>query len=57
MRVRLKLDRLLQLVAESQLSQNHWAIKLGISKGHWSAILNGRYPFPSPKTRQRLMEV
>ena len=57
MRVRLRLDRLRRLVAEGQLSQNHWAIKLGISKGHWSAILNGKYPHPSPKTRTRLLEV
>ena len=57
MRVRLRLDRLLRLVAEGPLSQNHWAIKLGISKGHWSAILSGRYPHPSPKTRTRLLEV
>ena len=57
MRVRLKVDRLQQLLAASSLSQNHWALKLGISRGHWSAIVNGRHPFPSPKTRQRMLEV
>ncbi len=55
MRVRLKLQHLLDLLVKSNLSQNHWAIRLGLSRGHWSAILNGRYPFPSPKTRERLI--
>jgi transcriptional regulator with XRE-family HTH domain len=56
-RVRLKQQRLIDLLAHSTLSQNHWAIKLGLSKGHWSAIVNGRHPFPSPKTRERMLEV
>jgi putative ABC transport system permease protein len=56
-RVRLKQQRLLELLAQSNLSQNHWAIKLGISRGHWSEIVNGKHPFPSPKTRERLLEV
>ncbi|MDH5804046.1 MAG: ADOP family duplicated permease [Gemmatimonadota bacterium] len=57
MRVRLKTDRLLELIARSSLSQNHWAIKLGLSKGHWSAIVNGKHPFPSPRTRERMLEI
>ena len=57
MRVRLKQQRLLDLIAQSSLSQNHWAIKLGLSKGHWSAIVNGKHPFPSPRTRERMLEV
>jgi predicted permease len=57
MRVRLKLDQLRRLLAASNLTQNHWAMKLGISRGHWSDIVNGRHPYPSPKTRQRLLEV
>ncbi|UCG88531.1 MAG: protein kinase, partial [Gemmatimonadota bacterium] len=56
MRVRLKQQRLLDILAQSTLSQNHWAIKLGISRGHWSEIVNGKHPFPSPKTRERLLE-
>jgi predicted permease len=39
------------------LSQNHWAIKLGLSRGHWSDIVNGRHPYPSAKTRERMLEV
>ncbi len=57
MRVRLKQQRLLEMLAQSSLSQNHWAIKLGISRGHWSEIVNGKHPYPSPKTRDRLLEV
>jgi predicted permease len=56
MRVRLKHPRLLQLLAESRLSQNHWALKLGLSRGHWSEIVNGKHPFPSPRTRVRMLE-
>ncbi len=56
MRVRLKQQRLLDLMAQSTLSQNHWAIKLGLSRGHWSAIVNGKHPFPSPRTRERMLE-
>ena len=57
MRVRLKLDRLRDLIARSNLSQNHWAMKLGLSRGHWSDIVNGKHPYPSGKTRERLLEV
>ena len=56
MRVRLRLDRLQQLLATSALSQNHWALKIGLSRGHWSDIVNGRHPYPSTKTRQRMLE-
>src|SRR4029077_9256491 len=27
------------------------------SRGHWSDLVNGRHPYPSPKTRQRMLEV
>ncbi len=56
MRVRLKLERLQQLLARSALSQNHWAIRIGLSSGHWSDIVNGRHPYPSTKTRRRMLE-
>jgi predicted permease len=56
MRLRLKLDRLKQLLAASSLSQNHWALKIGLSRGHWSDLVNGRHPYPSTKTRQRMLE-
>jgi hypothetical protein len=46
-----------ELIAQSRLSQNHWAIKLGLSKGHWSGIVHGRHPYPSKKTQHLLMEV
>ncbi len=57
MRVRLKREQLLDLIARSNLSQNHWAMKLGLSRGHWSDIVNGKHPYPSPKTRERMLEV
>ncbi|HEX6316045.1 MAG TPA: protein kinase, partial [Gemmatimonadaceae bacterium] len=57
MRYRLKLDRLEQLLAGSRVSQNHWAMRLGLSRGHWSDLRSGRHPFPSAKTRQRIVDV
>ncbi len=56
MRVRLKLDRLHDLIARSNLSQNHWAMKLGLSRGHWSDVVNGKHPYPSGRTRERMLE-
>ena len=57
MRVRLNQQKLLAFLAQSPLSQNHWALKLGLSKGHWSEIVNGKHPYPSPRTRERMLEV
>ncbi|HUQ82907.1 MAG TPA: protein kinase, partial [Gemmatimonadaceae bacterium] len=57
MRLRLRNDRLAAILAASRLSQNHWALRLGLSRGHWSDIVNGRHPYPSAKTRQRMLEV
>jgi putative ABC transport system permease protein len=57
MRVRLNVVRLQDFLANSPLSQNHWAARLGFSRGHWSDLVNGRHPYPSPKTRLRIVEV
>ena len=56
MKVRLKHTALLDLIAKSSLSQNHWALKLGLSRGHWSEIVNGKHPFPSARTRIRILD-
>ncbi len=57
MRVRLKQQELRDFVARSNISQNHWAMKLGLSRGHWSDIVNGKHPYPSAKTRGLMLEV
>jgi predicted permease len=57
MRVRLDVQRLQEILARSPLSQNHWAVRVGVSRGHWSDIVNGKHPYPSPRTRQRIVEV
>ena len=57
MRVRLNVTRLQEVLANSRLSQNHWAVRVGVSRGHWSDIVNGRHPYPSPRTRHRMVEV
>ena len=55
MRIRLKLDRLIEELSRSNRTQNHWAIKLGLSRGHLSELLNGKHPYPSQKTREKLI--
>ncbi|MCZ6916816.1 MAG: ADOP family duplicated permease [Gemmatimonadetes bacterium] len=55
MRVKLKRERLIRALSQSHLSQNHWAQKLGFSRGHFSEILNGKHPFVSPQTREKLL--
>jgi putative ABC transport system permease protein len=57
MRIRLDLNALHQLMARSALSQNHWAVKLGLSKGHFSNLLSGKHLYPSARTRERMLEV
>jgi predicted permease len=55
MRIRLKQQRLIDILAQSHITQNHWAIKLGLSRGHLSDLVNGKHPYPSPKTRDKLL--
>ncbi len=57
MRIRLRLENLQALLSQRNMSQNHWAIRLGLSRGHWSDIVRGKHPYPSKKTRDRLLEV
>lgn len=56
MRLRLRHEQLQKLVHGGRISQNHWAIRLGLSKGHWSDLLNGRHPYPSARTRELILE-
>lgn len=56
-RIRLKHERLAALLAASRLSQNHWAMRFGISRGHLSDLLKGRHPYVSFRTRQKLLDV
>ena len=57
MRYRINVNRLSELLAESRVSQNHWALRLGFSRGHWSDLVNGKHPYPSTKTREALLEL
>ncbi|HSR52338.1 MAG TPA: hypothetical protein VLV83_16045 [Acidobacteriota bacterium] len=42
MRIRLKHERLGELLAESRMSQNRWALRMGVSRSHLSMLVNGR---------------
>ena len=56
MKARLKHRVLARRLRESRLSQNHWAMRLGISRGHFSELVRGKHPFPSARTRQKLLK-
>ncbi|HSR52540.1 MAG TPA: ADOP family duplicated permease [Acidobacteriota bacterium] len=55
MRIRLKHRELARILERGKLTQNHWALRLGISKGHLSLLVNGKRPYPSGRTRERLL--
>lgn len=56
MRIRLKEERLVDLLKRRGISQNHWARQLGLSRGHLSELVNGRRPYPHPETRRKLLD-
>ncbi len=56
MRVRLDHRRLAGVLAQSRLSQNHWARRLGLDKGHLSQLVNGKRSYPSARTRDKLLQ-
>lgn len=55
MRPKLRHRRLAREMAKSRLSQNGWALRLGIDKGHLSRLANGKRPYPGPATRRKLL--
>ncbi len=56
MRVRLKHERLARELARSGRSQNRWAQVLGLTSGHLSQLANGKRPYPSAATRDKLLK-
>ncbi len=56
MRVRLNHKKLAEIIARSPLSQNRWAQKLSLSRGHLSDLINGRHVYPSPRTRHKILQ-
>ncbi|HSR53204.1 MAG TPA: ADOP family duplicated permease [Acidobacteriota bacterium] len=55
MRVRLKHERLARIIASSKMTQNRWALRLGLSSGQLSELVNGKRPYPPPATRRKLL--
>ena len=56
MKVRLQHRQLALRLAQGRLSQNAWARRIGVSRGHLSNLANGNRPYPSPRTRSRLLQ-
>ena len=56
MRIRLKHQVLAEHLGSSALSQNRWAVRLGVSTGHLSELVNGKKIYPSAETRQKLLK-
>lgn len=55
MKVRLKHERLADELARSRLTQNRWAQKMGLGRGHLSNLVNGRILYPRAATREKLL--
>ncbi|HSR70006.1 MAG TPA: ADOP family duplicated permease [Acidobacteriota bacterium] len=55
MRVRLNHERLAEMLAESRMSQNRWAIRIGVSRSFLSMLVNGQRPYPGVETRRKLL--
>ncbi len=55
MKVRLRHRQLARRLAQGRLSQNAWAHRIGVSRGHLSNLANGNRPYPSPQTRAKLL--
>ncbi len=56
MKVRLKNEVLADRIARSNRSLNGWAQNLKIGSGHLSQLVNGKRPYPTPETREKLMK-
>jgi transcriptional regulator with XRE-family HTH domain len=55
-RFKLKHGRLASAIRRSRLSQNHWALRLGLDRGHFSQLVRGKRPYPSAETRRKLLD-
>ncbi|HSR66501.1 MAG TPA: ADOP family duplicated permease [Acidobacteriota bacterium] len=55
MRVRLRHRKLAQVLEKSRISQNAWALRMGISRGHLSNLVKGRHRYPEGDTRRKLL--
>ncbi|REJ76550.1 MAG: hypothetical protein DWQ30_17555 [Acidobacteria bacterium] len=56
MRVRLNNERLAAELAKSPQTLNRWAQRMGLSSGHLSLLVNGHRPYPTARTRQRILD-
>lgn len=55
-KIRLKHEKLAQIIEDSRMSQNRWAQRLGLSSPHLSMLVNGKRPFPNASTRRKLLQ-
>ncbi len=56
MKIRLKHERLAQEMAKRPVTLNRWAQRLGLRSGHLSQLTNGKRPYPTARTRRKLLE-
>ncbi len=56
MKIRIRNDRLRRELSKKNLSQNGWALRLGLDRGHLSKLLRGKRPYPSATTRRKLLD-
>lgn len=56
MLVKIKYDKIQKIMAKKNMSQNCFAIKLGVSSGYMSQLMSG-VRNPSPGLRVKILEV
>lgn len=56
MKVQIKADRIREIIARRNMSQNRLAQRLGTTSGYLSQLINGKR-YPSPKMRENLLKV
>ncbi len=54
-KIKLRHRRLAKELRRKQISQNAWAMRLGLESGHLSKLVNGKRPYPSVDTRRKLL--
>ena len=56
MKKRIRHDRLRRELSKKNLSQNGWALRLGLERGHLSKLVHGKRPYPNARTRRKLLD-
>lgn len=54
-RIRVRREKLIEVIRRGRRSQNGWAFRIGISRGYLSRLINGKRKYPGPDVREKLL--